>query len=57
MTIAAAVLAALCTLSACGDDTGGVDGTSPSAGAEDGAEGGAEEQTGGAEDVPATPLS
>jgi hypothetical protein len=66
MTIVAAVLAALCTLSACGDDTGGEDGSNPSAGtegqagaSEDGsggdgsspsAEDGTEEQTGGAED-------
>ncbi|PZF84028.1 hypothetical protein C1I92_10295 [Jiangella anatolica] len=66
MTIAAAVLAALCTLSACGDDTDGEGGSSPSAGtegqagaSEDGSDGGGsspsaedetEDQTGGAED-------
>ena len=42
MTIAASVLAALCTLSACGADTAGDDGSSPSAGTED--------QTGGSEE-------
>ncbi|WP_157987964.1 hypothetical protein [Jiangella endophytica] len=60
----AAVLAALCTLSACGDDVGGEDGANPSAGtegqagaSEDGSDGdgsspsaGAEDQAGGAED-------
>ncbi|RIQ12198.1 hypothetical protein DY240_27450 [Jiangella rhizosphaerae] len=54
MTIAAAVLTALCTLSACGDDTSGSDesGSSPSASAE--AEPGTEEPAGDAEtDEPA----
>jgi hypothetical protein len=53
LTIAAAVLAALCALSACGDDTGGEDGSNPSAGTEGQAgasEDGTEDQTGGAED-------
>lgn len=49
MTISAAVLAALCTLSACGDDSGGGDGSSPSAGTEDQA-GSTDDQTGSPDD-------
>lgn len=48
MTIAASVLVALCTLSACGADTAGDDGSSPSAGTEDQA-GGTEERSDGGE--------
>ncbi|WP_326796151.1 hypothetical protein OG946_12270 [Streptomyces sp. NBC_01808] len=57
LTIAAAVLAALCTLSACGDDTGGEDRSNPSAvtegqagASEDGSDSDGSSPSAGAED-------